>query len=63
MVELCIPKNPMFFDFRAKQINNFEKARHNKIECEEIFEKLNWLKSYSVLIFEFPAILLLFLET
>ena len=27
MVELCIPKNPMFFGFQmAKQINNFERA-------------------------------------
>ena len=33
------------------------------IECENFFQKLNWLKSYLGLIFEFPAILLLFLET
>ena len=28
-----------------------------------LVEKLNWLKSYLALIFEFPAILILFLET
>ena len=55
-----------------KQNSNF-KIWQNKFilkECDVIetnvkknVQKLNWLKSYEALIFEFPAILLLFLET
>ena len=83
MVELCIPKNPMFFCFlilmvlvgkwchkiaaklkfqdMAKQINNFKKARRDRIECEIFFSKtqlvkesLNfdfWISRHSVTIF------------
>ena len=42
----------------AKQINNFERAWRDRNKCEIFLEKLN-----EALIFEFPAILLLFLET
>ena len=33
------------------------------MNCEFFFEKLNWLSSYQAMFFEFPSILLLFLET
>ena len=48
----------------AKQIKNFKKARRDRIECEKLFSKTQLVKElFLALSFEFPTILLLFLET
>ena len=49
------------FQVMAKQINNFK--NHDVIEWNVIFFSKTWLKGYQALIFEFPAFMLLFLET
>ena len=47
----------------TNDVKIFSRAQRDIMNCEFFFEKLNWLRSYQAMFFEFPAILLLFLET
>ena len=46
-----------------QEVRNFERTCKDELKCEILFKKLKLLGNYWALIFEFPAFLLLFLET
>ena len=51
------------FPLMPQEVRNFERTCKDELKCEILFKKLKLLGNYWALISEFPAFLLLFLET
>ena len=51
------------FPLMPQEVPSFERTCKDELKCEILFKKLKLLANYWALISEFPAFLLLFLET